>query len=70
MLFQNPQVFISYAWEAEKADLDRQQAHLRQIVEDLTLLGFPTCLTLFKVNAARWSRDIFCTPPFDPGYPG
>lgn len=47
--FQNPQIFISYAWE-EKDELIRQQGHLSQIFHDLTTVGFPTWLDIERMT--------------------
>jgi len=47
---QNPQIFISYAWEGDKASLARQQRHLLQLSHDLTTLGFPTWLDIERMT--------------------
>ena len=49
-LAQNPQVFMSYAWEADKTSLARQQGYLSQISQDLTTLGFPTWLDIERMS--------------------
>jgi WD40 repeat protein/ankyrin repeat protein len=47
---QNPQIFISYAWEGDKASLARQQRHLLQLSHDFTALGFPTWLDIERMT--------------------
>ena len=45
----NPQIFISYAWEEGRQTLAQQQSHLRQLAHDLTTLGFPTWLDVERM---------------------
>ena len=45
----NPQIFISYAWEEGMRTLARQQSHLRQLTHDLTTLGFPSWLDVERM---------------------
>jgi hypothetical protein len=47
---QNPQVFISYAWEGDKTALTRQQQHLARIAHDLTMVGLPTWLDIEQMT--------------------
>jgi len=47
---QNPQIFISYAWETEKTALARQQRHLSRISQDLTTLGFSAWLDIERMS--------------------
>jgi WD40 repeat protein len=49
-LAQNLQIFISYAWEADKTNLARQQGYLSQISQDLSTLGFPTWLDIERMS--------------------
>jgi len=46
----NPLIFISYAWEADKADLARQQGHLSRISQDLATLGFSAWLDIERMS--------------------
>eukprot|EP01099_Mayorella_cantabrigiensis_P005199 TRINITY_DN4072_c0_g1_i1.p1 TRINITY_DN4072_c0_g1~~TRINITY_DN4072_c0_g1_i1.p1 ORF type:complete len:656 (-),score=17.14 TRINITY_DN4072_c0_g1_i1:4-1971(-) len=50
VLSQNPQAFISYAWEADKTALTRQQRHLSRIARDLSTLGIPTWLDIERMT--------------------
>ncbi len=50
LLSENPQAFISYAWEAEKAALARQHRHLSRIARDLSTLGIPTWLDIERMT--------------------
>ncbi|MGI9214409.1 MAG: toll/interleukin-1 receptor domain-containing protein, partial [Gammaproteobacteria bacterium] len=45
----NPQVFISYAWEPVGASRTRQQNHLKQLAKDLYTLGFIAWLDLERM---------------------
>jgi len=49
-LQQNPQFFISYAWEGDKTSLARQQGHLSRISEDLATLGFSAWLDIERMS--------------------
>jgi len=49
-LQQNPQIFISYAWEGEKTALARQQGHLSRISQDLATLGFSAWLDIERLS--------------------
>jgi len=49
-LQQNPQIFISYAWEEDKTALARQQEHLSRISQDLTTLGFSAWLDIERMS--------------------
>ncbi len=49
-LAQNPQIFISYAWEGDKTALARQQGHLLHLSQDLTTLGFPAWLDIERMS--------------------
>ena len=46
----NPHIFISYAWESDPKALALQQSHLRQLAQDLTVLGFPTWLDIERMT--------------------
>jgi uncharacterized protein YjbI with pentapeptide repeats len=50
VLSQNPQAFISYAWEGDKTALARQQKHLARISRDLSTLGIPTWLDIERMT--------------------
>ncbi len=50
ILSENPQAFISYAWESDKAALTRQQKHLSRIARDLSTLGIPAWLDIERMT--------------------
>ncbi len=47
---ENPQAFISYAWEPAGERRTRQQGHLLNIAHHLTALGFPTWLDIERMT--------------------
>lgn len=60
-LHDNPQAFISYAWECSdtvegKKRLARQHRHLSRLAEDLTILGIPTWLDVERMTGDIYSQ--------------